>query len=60
MRDKVSAPCRDCKDRKEGCHGWCERYKAFVAENERIKAEKKKQKDHFRDYAIARARKHGR
>lgn len=26
------APCYNCKERSEGCHGTCERYKAYDAE----------------------------
>ena len=25
----ITAPCKDCPDRAEGCHGRCERYAAF-------------------------------
>ena len=25
----LNHPCKDCKDRHVGCHGKCERYKAF-------------------------------
>ena len=24
-----STPCKECQDRKVGCHGSCEKYKAF-------------------------------
>ncbi len=27
--------CHGCKERTLGCHGWCESYKEFLAENER-------------------------
>lgn len=29
------SPCMDCPDRVVGCHGRCERYKAFQAEREK-------------------------
>lgn len=28
------APCKDCKDRRVGCHAECEKYARFYAENE--------------------------
>ena len=27
--------CKDCTERQVGCHATCEKYKEFVAENER-------------------------
>lgn len=30
MAKKGNAPCRACDDRAEGCHGKCERYKAWI------------------------------
>lgn len=29
--------CKDCTERQVGCHAKCEKYKEFVAENERLK-----------------------
>lgn len=29
--------CKDCVERVVGCHATCEKYKEFVAENERLK-----------------------
>ena len=29
--------CKDCTERQIGCHAICEKYKEFVAENERLK-----------------------
>lgn len=37
----MTAPCKDCQDRHEGCHGECERYKAYAAEREAINAKKR-------------------
>ena len=34
----MTAPCKDCPDRSQGCHARCERYAAFYAVNERRKA----------------------
>lgn len=36
--------CKDCQNRQPGCHSYCENYKKFVEENERIKAERQKSK----------------
>lgn len=36
------SPCKGCELRSEFCHGKCEGYKAFRAELERLKAEKRK------------------
>ncbi len=35
--------CRDCPDRKPGCHGSCETYKQQKQEYEQTKEEKMKQ-----------------
>lgn len=29
--------CKDCKERQVGCHSTCEKYNAFLKENERLK-----------------------
>lgn len=31
----MKAPCKDCPDRQVGCHGSCEKYAAFQADNMR-------------------------
>lgn len=36
---KESVPCRNCPDREVGCHGKCEKYKAF---KERMSEDRKK------------------
>ena len=33
------APCKDCKDRKLGCHSTCQLYIDFDAANKRYKSE---------------------
>ena len=33
-------PCKDCTERKIGCHGKCERYKAFKEYHEAEKQQK--------------------
>ena len=30
----MTAPCKGCVERAQGCHGKCERYKAFKAKRE--------------------------
>lgn len=37
MIETRKAPCKDCGERAEGCHGRCERYKAFAAECEKAR-----------------------
>ena len=39
----MSNCCCDCKDRVAGCHGKCEKYKAFHDENERVKKVRREQ-----------------
>lgn len=33
----MTCPCRDCKEREVGCHGYCELYKIWSEENERLR-----------------------
>ena len=37
-----SSPCKDCQDRKVGCHGSCEKYKDF---HERLRADRQKRRE---------------
>lgn len=41
---KPNATCKDCKDRTVGCHGTCEKYKAFEEENKKYKEAVRKEK----------------
>lgn len=41
------APCKDCKERHEGCHSTCEAYKEF---NEKNIEFNKKSSEHNRKY----------
>jgi len=34
----MKCPCQGCEDRNPGCHSSCEKYKAWKAENEALKA----------------------
>lgn len=47
MRD-TNAPCRNCADRRVGCHGICSDYIAFQKECERIRENKYKQREYDR------------
>lgn len=40
-------PCKNCKDRFVGCHSSCEKYKAFKEENEKFKAQVRRERDMF-------------
>ena len=46
---KIVAPCRDCLRRKLLCHGSCEVYKAYVAENERIAEARRRKQEAYTD-----------
>ena len=41
---KPLAPCMDCSDRHIGCHGICDRYKAYTEAYEELKESIRKQK----------------
>ena len=36
-REDRKAPCKDCAERRRGCHGECERYAEFVRECEELR-----------------------
>lgn len=36
----MNAPCKGCQDRALGCHGCCERYRAFTARNSEVREAK--------------------
>ena len=38
------APCKDCENREIGCHGNCEKYKAWKAELQEMKKQIGKEK----------------
>ena len=39
----MNAPCKGCRDRAVGCHGYCERYKTYRAKiNEPAEIEQKR------------------
>lgn len=43
-------PCYGCEDRKQGCHGSCERYKKWSAElSEQKQLKIKKDCEHYND-----------
>jgi hypothetical protein len=41
---KLLSPCMDRYDRYIGCHGICDRYKAYTEEHEKLKESIRKQK----------------
>lgn len=41
----MRAPCKDCADRKVGCHSVCSRYLAWREEHEAEKRERKRYQD---------------
>ena len=41
---KPLAPCMNCSDRHIGCHGICDRYKAYTEAHEELKESIRKQK----------------
>ena len=38
----MTAPCLDCPDRHDGCHGKCKKYQAFRNSRIRISRERRK------------------
>lgn len=36
----MTAPCKDCTERKVGCHGNCQKYHEFSAECEKRRTER--------------------
>ena len=38
---RITAPCKDCKDRHIGCHSDCELYKEFQRRNEELNKRKR-------------------
>lgn len=36
MMPNPNSPCKDCENRVVGCHGKCEKYKAFVVERVKL------------------------
>ena len=41
---KPTAPCMDCSARNIGCHGICDRYKAYTEAHDELKESIRKQK----------------
>lgn len=39
----MECPCKNCKEREVGCHGYCELYKNWSDENHRIRTKVQKQ-----------------
>ena len=51
--------CRDCESRRPGCHGSCEKYRAWAARIREEKEARRKDKhvDSFHAECVAKARK---
>lgn len=41
----TSSPCKDCKDRKLGCHSVCDKYIEYSKQNEKIYKERRLNQD---------------
>lgn len=41
----MNAPCYQCPERHELCHATCEKYQTYNAEQERIREERRAQRD---------------
>lgn len=52
----MKAPCYQCPDRHPGCHGECGKYKAYDLERQRIRLERKANRDalDIREESVAR------
>ena len=53
MTNRLTAPCKDCLDRSVGCHGKCEKYKAYrvkVDELYEMRAKKNYAHDPMHEY----------
>ena len=37
VREDKTAPCKDCAERRRGCHGECEKYAEFVRACEELR-----------------------
>lgn len=37
MTNRLHSPCKDCPDRVVGCHGKCEKYKAYRVEVDKLR-----------------------
>ena len=48
----MNPPCKDCPDRRSGCHSHCEKYIAYTVELEKMREDKR------REYAIADCRRY--
>lgn len=51
MKQENLKACKDCQDRKVGCHSSCKKYKELQAYFEKIRAERCRESD-YGDYAV--------
>lgn len=47
----MNSPCKNCPERRKLCHSDCDKYAVFVAEKERIRANRMKENAEF-DFII--------
>lgn len=45
----MRAPCKDCPDRKLGCHSVCEKYIEFTKKNEEIRLKKARENNSYNE-----------
>lgn len=43
----MNSPCKNCQERRKLCHSKCDKYAVFVAEKERIRANRMKENAEF-------------
>ena len=43
----MNSPCKNCPERRKLCHSECDKYAVFVAEKERIRANRMKENAEF-------------
>lgn len=57
LRNKYrKSPCKECEERKSGCHSTCEKYKEYRESIDHIKNEKKKEAE-INNYVKTRVKK---
>ena len=54
VKGGMNPPCKNCSDRRIGCHGSCERYREYKSERDRLLDEQHKNSQVNRDIARTR------
>ena len=52
----MRSPCKDCPDRKLGCHSICEKYIEYTKQNEEIRLKKARENNNYNDLLNMRIR----